>query len=130
MEGNAQTARVLIIEDEQSLLTAMQDGLTANGFTISVAHDGEEGLKAALDQKPDLIILDVLMPKMDGMTMLKKLREDEMYGKHAKVIILTNLDADDKMVTDVVETQPTYYLIKSDVNIDGISAKVKEVLED
>lgn len=129
MEAATLSPRILIIEDEPTLLMAMKDALTNSGFTVTVAQNGEEGLKAALDQKPDLIILDILMPIMDGMTLLKKLRQHEEYGKDAKVIILTNLDADDKLVSDVVETQPTYYLIKSDVNIDGISEKVKEVLK-
>jgi DNA-binding response OmpR family regulator len=130
MDDIVKPVKILIIEDEKPLLSAMQDALVAAGFTILVAHDGEEGLRMALEQKPNILILDILMPKMDGMTMLKKLRHDETYGKGVKVIILTNLEADDKMISDVVETQPTYYLIKSDVNLDGIAEKVREVLED
>lgn len=130
MEQTTQSPRILIIDDEQSLMRAIRDALVADGFSILTATNGEEGLQAALERKPDLIILDVLMPKLDGMSMLKKLRADEAYGKHAKVILLTNLDADDNMVSDIVKTEPTYYLIKSDIKLSEISEKIKEVLAD
>ena len=98
-----QKKKILIVEDERPILEPLVDKFTREGFEISVAHDGEEGLKSALEKHPDLIILDIVMPKMDGMTMLKKLREDDTWGRHARVILLTNLSVDDEMMHKIKE---------------------------
>ena len=69
--------KILIVEDDEPLFTALKDNLSAAGFEhLLGARDGEEGLSIALKEKPDLILLDILMPKMDGMTMLDKLCKD------------------------------------------------------
>src|SRR4029079_9312413 len=115
--NNDRKERILVVEDEGSLLNAMQDQLGKEGFLIYGAKDGEDGLKQALEKRPDLIILDILMPKMSGMDVLKQLREGTEFGKQVKVIFLTNLDANDKMIAHIVETQPSYYLIKADMTI-------------
>lgn len=97
-------------------------------FTVLTANDGEEGLDISLKEHPDLILLDILMPKMDGMVMLRKLRLDE-WGKLVPVIILTNVSPNANSVIDsVLEYEPAYYLVKSDVKLEGIVEKVKEVL--
>lgn len=82
--------KILVIEDDLPVQKVLSEKLTAEGLEISVASDGEKGLKMALTDHPDMILLDLVMPNMDGMTMLKKMREDD-WGKGAKVIILTNL---------------------------------------
>ena len=121
--------RVLIIEDEPPMLQALNDALTGAGFETLLAGDGEEGLRMALQQKPDIILLDILMPKIDGMTMMKKIREDA-WGKKVPMIILTNVNPDsDATINAVVENQPAYYLIKSDMTLEVILEKVKEVLK-
>jgi DNA-binding response OmpR family regulator len=120
---------ILIIEDETSLQDALKDALTRKGFTCLGENDGEAGLKAALEHKPDLIMLDLLMPKMDGMEMLKKLRQDS-WGKGARVLILTNLSADTgDRVRTIVETAPDFYLVKSDWSINDIVKKTAEMLQ-
>jgi len=121
--------RILIIEDEPPMLQALNDALTGAGFETLLAGDGEEGLRMALQQKPDIILLDILMPKIDGMTMMKKIREDA-WGKKVPMIILTNVNPDsDATINAVVENQPAYYLIKSDMTLEVILEKVKEVLK-
>ena len=120
---------ILIIEDEQSVLKTLGDALTGAGFTTLDAKDGEQGLKIALGSKPDLILLDILMPKVDGITMLKRLREDP-WGKNVPVIILTNVNPDSNAaINAVVDTQPAYYLIKSDIKLEDVIEKVKQVLK-
>lgn len=90
------------------------------------AKNGEEGLVLALDKCPDLVLLDIIMPKMDGITLLHKLRQNEKC-KEMKVIMLTNLD-DMSKIADAIEEGSSEYLIKSDIKIEDIVQKVKEKL--
>ena len=82
---------VLVIDDDVILAHALSVRLTNDGIRVLQAENGEMGLEMALEKKPDFIVLDVIMPKIDGMTMLKRLREDE-WGKDVPVMLLTNLD--------------------------------------
>lgn len=123
-----QQKKILIVEDEESMLDALTDKFTREGFTKPLtARNGEDGLAIALKERPDLLLVDILMPKMDGLTMLKKLREDA-WGKTAKAIILTNLDTTDEMLGAVTLTEPSYYLLKSNWRIDDVVQKSKEIL--
>ncbi len=121
---------ILVTEDEPSLLKALVDKFTREGFRVLEAKNGQEGLAVALKDHPDLILLDIIMPVMDGMTMLKKLRETNDWGKQVPVILLTNLTSDDEgRLHDIVETNPAYYLVKTDWTLEDILAKVRERLE-
>jgi two-component system, OmpR family, alkaline phosphatase synthesis response regulator PhoP len=118
--------KILIVEDEPALVSALKDTFEREGFEVLTATDGKEGLESALKEHPDIIVLDLLMPVMDGMTMLDKLRTDS-WGKTAKTIILTNLSDSAKETKS--GTQGVHeYLIKSNVNLYDIVAKVKEKL--
>ncbi len=119
---------LMVVEDEAGLRNVLKDRFLKENFTVLEAENGEEGLELALNKSPELIILDLLMPKLDGMMMLKNLRKSGEYGKNVRVIILTNLDANDKIIHEVTNTQPTYYLIKSNVKLDEIVEKVKELM--
>ncbi len=118
--------KILIIEDEEALRRALREEFAHANFETLEAKDGEEGLTIALSAHPDLILLDIVMPVMDGMAMFKKLREDA-WGKDAKVIILTNYSDDERVASAVVQ-QPKYYLVKSDWKIRDVVAKAKEIL--
>ncbi len=72
----AKKNKILIVEDEATICNALRDKLAGAGFLVLAAKNGEEGLKAALKERPDMILLDILMPKMDGLAMLKQLREN------------------------------------------------------
>lgn len=121
--------KILIVEDEEAVQRAISDSLQNQEFITITAKDGEEGLVTALKEHPDLILLDILMPKMDGMIMLQKLREDE-WGKRAPVIILTNVSPNTSSVIEsVLKNEPAYYLVKSDVKLEGIVEKIKDVLK-
>ena len=115
--------KILIVEDEQPLAKALASGLDGKEFEVLIAGDGEEGLKVALEQKPSLILLDLFMPKMDGISMLKKLREDE-WGKKVKVIILTNLEDREKLAA-AVENRVYDYMIKTNWNISDVLKKIR-----
>src|SRR3989344_8083810 len=99
---------LLITEDEPALRYVLRDKLSNIGFKVFEAADGEEGLAVALKERPDLILLDLLMPKMDGISMLKKLREDE-WGKKVKVLVLTNLE-DTNKISEAIEHGAEEYL--------------------
>lgn len=121
--------KILIVEDEEAMLDAISEALLNQEFATLMAKDGEEGLGIALREHPDLILLDILMPKMDGMVMLQKLRLDE-WGKGVPVIILTNVDPSaNSVINSVLQNEPAYYLVKSDVKLEGIVEKIKDVLK-
>ncbi|MEK7523127.1 MAG: response regulator [Patescibacteria group bacterium] len=118
-----------IVEDDRSLLSVLTERFTHEGYNVISAQTGDEGFNLAIKNKPDLILLDIVMPKMDGITMLKKLRNDP-WGKKANVILLTNLSADENITKAVTELEPIYYLIKTDWKMDDIVEKVKKSLEE
>lgn len=116
--------KILIVEDEAPLRTAVNDILTFEGFEVFQAKNGQEGLDLALKEHPDLILLDLMMPIMDGLTMLEKLRQDAEFGKHAAVILLTNINDPDK-VAMATEAGSYDFLVKSDWNIEDVVKKIK-----
>ncbi len=118
---------ILIIEDELTLLQVLAKKFKHEGFRVFQSVDGLSGYKSAIKNHPDLILLDVIMPVMDGMTMLEKLRRDK-WGKNAKVIILTNLSDAGKLSKSTLEGVRDY-LIKSDWKLDDIVKKVNEELD-
>jgi len=125
--SNGVKKTILIIEDELPMLKALSDKFTLEGFEILEAKDGAEGLKAALEKKPDLIILDIFMPVMDGKEMFEKLRAD-VWGKTVPVIILTNLNPDDKTLDQLMKNGPSYYFVKSKWKLEELVGKVKKEL--
>lgn len=118
--------KILIVEDELAMLQILAERFTSEGFDILEAKDGKEGLTVALKAHPDLILLDIIMPKMDGITMLKKLRADN-WGKDALVIILTNL-SDLRKTVEALENNVHGFLLKSDQKLEDVVRKVKQGL--
>src|SRR3989338_8177678 len=90
LSNSSMEKTILIVEDEKPLRDALQHTFEAEGFEVMTAGDGRAGLTKALEKKPDLILLDIVMPKMNGTTMLSELRQN-IWGRGAKVIVLTNL---------------------------------------
>ncbi len=120
------TKKILIVEDETPLVKALNDKLTKSGFSCLEAKNGKEGFKLAKQKKPDVILLDIVMPIMDGMTLLQKLKKEE-ETKNIPVIILTNLSDEDK-IAESMQKGVTDYLVKSDWRIEDVVKKVKEKL--
>jgi len=120
---------ILIAEDEKILRETLVDNLRAEKFLTIEAKDGRECADLALAKHPDLILLDLLMPEVDGMTALKKIRQDA-WGANVPVIILTNLSAtEEKLVKDMITQKPMHYLVKSDWKIEEVIKKIREVLK-
>ena len=116
--------KILIAEDDGSLLSALQERFMDEGFSVVAVRDGEEGLAAVEKEKPDLLLLDIRMPKMDGITMVRELKKN---GIDLPIIFLTNLD-DIEHVSEAMGVSKADYLIKSDWNMDDVIARVKEKL--
>jgi CheY-like chemotaxis protein len=116
--------KILIVEDEAALRNAVSDILSFEGFTVLQAKNGQEGLDVALKEHPDLILLDLIMPVMDGLTMLEKLRTDQDWGRSVAVILLTNIN-DPEKVAQATEAGSYDFLVKSDWNIEDVVKKVK-----
>lgn len=122
-----QKKKVLVIDDDANLRNVMVDALTANGFEPQSATNGEEGLQKALELHPDVIMLDIMMPKMDGWQVVEKLRVDE-WGKKAKIIMLTSQGQMDNIAHAVGKNVFTY-IIKSELNIDNIAETINNVIK-
>ena len=118
---------ILIVEDEESQRKILSDYLNKRGFDTIEARDGVEGLEVAISKHPDLILLDVRMPRMDGMTMMHRLREDS-WGKKASIVILTNYDTSDTHLFQIILDEPAFYLVKSNSSLDAIYEKLQELI--
>jgi len=120
--------KILIVEDDMELLEVLTKKFEIEEeFTVFQAGDGRAGLELALKEHPELILLDIIMPIMDGMTMLRKLREDA-WGKDTPVILLTNL-SDESKVAEAIKHGAYDYLVKADWKIDDVVKKVRERLK-
>ncbi|MBI3335561.1 MAG: response regulator [Candidatus Portnoybacteria bacterium] len=121
--------KILIVEDEEIIRKTYADELRDEGFSVLMASNGRDGLELALREKPDLILLDILMPIMNGLTMMDKLREKDLYGKSVPIILLTNLSAsEEEIMKAVTKNEPAYYLVKSDWDLSQVVEKIKERL--
>ncbi len=118
--------RILIIEDDDFLRSLAVTKLTAEGFVMEVAADGEEGLAKVMAQAPDLIILDLMLPKVSGFDVLEKVRANEATKK-LKVIVFSNLgeEADIKKCLDLGVSE---YLVKANFTLDELAEKIKIVI--
>lgn len=119
--------KILIVEDDNILQKALQEFLAGEGFEIISALDGEEGIKMAKLKNPDLILLDLILPRKDGYEVLKEIKSDQTTQK-IPVILLTNLGSLND-VEKALELGATTYLIKADYKLEEIVKKIKEVLK-
>lgn len=118
--------KVLLVEDDKDYRWILEQGFaTANDLNVLFAKDGEEGLAMIEKDQPELVVLDIMLPKMDGMEVAKKIKEK---GLKPKIIFLTNL-TDLKYIMGAVESvKETDYIIKSDMRVPQIVQRVKERL--
>ena len=120
--------KILFIEDEPVLQKTFERALRAEGYDMISALDGESGLKLAQTQSPDLILLDIVLPKLNGFDVLKRLKRDPKT-KEIPVIILTNLER----MSDIdiaLELGATTYLVKVNYSLEEVIKKIKKTLGD
>ena len=118
--------KILFIEDESALQKVFSDVLGAEGYQVISALDGEIGLRLVRSEKPDLILLDLIIPKIPGLDVLKELKKDQAL-KDIPVIILTNIE-DVKSIETALELGATTYLVKANYDLDDIIEKVKKAI--
>jgi len=120
--------KILFVEDEVAIQKTLGESLRKKNYDVKSALDGEIALKLAKSENPDLILLDIILPKKNGLEVLEDLRKDEKT-KNIPVIILTNLENVGE-VEKAIELGATTYLIKANYSLDEVIEKVQKVLED
>ncbi len=122
----AKKIKILIIEDEEALVDILEKKLLYEDYEVSIARDGEEGIKKVKEIKPDLILLDIVMPKMNGFEVLENLNKDKRFSS-IPVIVISNsgysADLDKALELGAVD-----YLIKAEFDLDKVIRKIEEVL--
>ncbi len=126
MTKKTERAHVLLVEDDEFLANIYKTKFEMEGFKVSVALNGEAGLADVKKKCPDIVILDILLPKMDGFVVLEKLKADP-ETKHVPVILLTNLGQKDD-VEKGLKLGAADYLIKAHFKPSETVEKVKKVL--
>lgn len=117
--------KILLVEDNLELRTIYEQYLRRRGYDIISAVDGEEGLELAKETHPGLIFLDIMMPKVDGLKVLKMLRHDETYGcTKSKIVLLTNL-GDASRVDPKVQKDMDGYVIKAEIELSDLIDIIK-----
>lgn len=119
--------KILVVEDDRSFQSAIVEMLSQEGYETISAFDGEEGLAKLSQEKPDLVLLDIILPKKDGFEFLSQMKNNP-ETKEVPVLILTNLEEVDK-VQKAVDLGATTFMIKSDYSIKEVLEKVKEALK-
>lgn len=118
--------KILLVEDDQFLLKMYRKKFEVAGYAVEVAHDGVEGLEKMKSIKPDLVIMDVMMPKMNGLEATEKAKADPEI-KDIPILIFTNLSGTEDAST-AVERGAVDYLVKSDLTPTQVVDKVKAIL--
>lgn len=117
---------VLVVEDEDFLVAALRDNLLAEGCTVDVAIDGEDAMVHIAKTRPNLILLDLLMPKKDGFYVLEAVRKDPEL-RTIPIVVLSNLGGDAE-IKRALEMGASDYLVKSQHSIDEVLEKIKKFL--
>jgi two-component system, OmpR family, alkaline phosphatase synthesis response regulator PhoP len=115
---------ILLIEDDRALQSAVAEILEQGGFETVSAFDGEEGLKKLSEIEPDLILLDIILPRLNGYEVLAEIKKDEAK-KDIPVLILTNLEQADN-VQKALDLGATTFMVKSDYSLKDVLEKVRE----
>jgi len=118
--------KILFVEDESALQKTFGEILKPEGYEMIPALDGEIGLRLAKTKKPDLILLDLILPKVHGFEVLKKLKEDQ-ETKDIPVIVLTNLEGIGD-VDKAIELGANTYLVKAAYSLEEVVTKIKKAL--
>jgi DNA-binding response OmpR family regulator len=118
--------RILVAEDDRFLRKAAEMALKRQGYTVLTAADGEEALRAAQSELPDLILLDLIMPKLNGFDVLQALKKEAPTAK-IPVIVLSNL-GQDRDVQHAMDAGATAYFIKTDLSLQALVQRVEETL--
>lgn len=118
---------VLLVEDDQLLIKMYSTKFTSEGFTVLTAKDGQQGLDMAIEKQPDIILLDMMMPRLSGDEVLKQLKANEKT-KTIPVIVFSNLSQEDE-AKKILELGAKEYLVKANLTPGEVVQKVKQYLK-
>jgi len=119
--------KILIVEEDDLTLSMLSGALREKGFFVFEAMDGKEALNIALKECPDIILLDVIIPELDGLTVFKRLRKAGCC-MDTTIILLTNLE-ETEAITDALKTGKCDFMIKTDWSVGDVVSRVKKHLE-
>ena len=119
--------RILVVEDDRFLRKAAEAALRRNGFSVLVAADGEEGLRVARAEIPDLVLLDLIMPGLQGFEVLKLLKA-EAATSAIPVVVISNLGQDSD-VKNALDAGAIDYLVKANLALDDLVKRVRTLVE-
>jgi DNA-binding response OmpR family regulator len=119
--------KILIVEDDEAFRSILEKTFERTEFATVSAEDGETGMQKAKDEHPDLILLDIQLPGIDGIELAKKLKE---AGLNIPIIFLTNLK-DEKRISDamMISGGDTEYIVKTDIRVEDIADRVRKRLK-
>lgn len=120
---------VLLVDDDPLIIRMYQKKLSTDGFVTTTAFNGEEAIASVAQHKPALILLDVMMPKMNGVETLKTLKGDK-DTQDIPIIMLTNLGDKSEDIDAAKELGALDYMVKKDVSLADLSARVKSIVGD
>lgn len=120
-------AKILIVEDDPLISRMYQRVFTFEGFEVEMARDGEEGLSKLKEKQPNLVLMDIMMPRMTGIDVLRKMKEDDKL-KSLPVIVLTNLSGM-KDAETAIELGAVKFIVKSDNKPTEVVKQVREILK-
>jgi DNA-binding response OmpR family regulator len=118
---------ILFIEDESALQKTIREIVQKEGYAMISALDGELGIKLAMEKMPDLVILDLVLPKKNGFEVLKSLKQDKRT-KMIPIIVLTNL-GEMENIDNAIELGAKTYLVKSDYSLREVIEKIRTTIE-
>lgn len=124
---NTMSKKILIVEDDRSLQSALAAMLEKHHYVTSSAFDGEAGLVAAQEEKPDLILLDIILPKKDGFAFLTEMQENPAIAS-IPVIVLTNLE-DSVDIERALGLGARTFLVKTNYQLEEIAEKIEQTLQ-
>jgi two-component system response regulator CpxR len=119
--------KILVIEDDQFLRDLYNELLTEDGYEVNLAEDGEAGMNKFIAGGYDLVLLDIMLPKVDGLEILRKVKEKPPNAPNGPVVLLTNL-GQDSIIKEGFKLGASGYLIKSSMNPDQVLSEVKVFL--
>lgn len=119
---------VLVADDDPTLRKAMSTKFRGAGYNVLEASDGEELINVALEQHPDLLVVDQLMPKFTGLAAIKRIRADFDWGRHVQVIVMTNVAEGTSAHRELILVANRYF-VKSNTSLDTLLETAKELLD-
>lgn len=129
MIDNAQNKKILIVDDEEDLRALLKDMLESGGYETDEAEDGLVALQKMEKEKYDLVLLDLMMPKLHGMEALRRIRSDKAKYGDMPILVLTNL-ASDIAIKESYAEQANGYLIKTQLTPEQVLSEIRTVFQD